>query len=147
MRRLRTAALLLGLVPINTGCAGLVLEPTDTAGVTATKVIFRTLLGVSTLGLSEIWYASRRELDSLLGHHINEAIAQWGPPTQVNEGPDGLSFFTWDSESSYPVPGQVWINCNSGSCTSTGSPSESTMRFHVMLTVDSAGTIVAHSRQ
>jgi hypothetical protein len=149
VQRLRAATFLASFLPILAGCQSLVLQPDDSAGVTTGKVVGRTLLGVSTLGLSEIWYARRRALESWLGHHINEVIASWGPPAQVTEGYGGVRFFTWYSVSSYTTPGQAQTHCDAfGNCYSTFSPAQTNQIQHrTTLTVNSAGTVVAYSAQ
>ena len=123
MRHPSYTAFLAALLFSVAGCQSLVLQPDDSAGVTTGKVIGRTFLGISTLGLSEIWYARRRALESWLGHHINEVVAAWGPPSDVTEGYGGTRFFTWYRASSYTVSGQAHTYCNGyGSCSTTYSP-------------------------
>jgi hypothetical protein len=142
IRNFVLAAALLGA-----GCQSLILQDEDSDETTAWKVVGRTVLGISTIGISEIWYARKRALDSWLGHHINEAVAQWGPPSQVNEGYNGMRFFTWYSTSQYTTPGQAQVHCdNAGNCYSTATPATvNTIQHRTTFTVDSAGRIVAYS--
>ena len=52
------AAIILALIVGITGCASLVLRPTDGAGTRAVKITTRVVLGLSTVGLSEIRVAN-----------------------------------------------------------------------------------------
>lgn len=54
-------ALVIALVLVLEGCSILLVREDDPAPVVATKVTFRTVLGISTLGLSELNLANRRD--------------------------------------------------------------------------------------
>ena len=148
MRR-ETAALLMCVALATPGCQSLTINADDSGGTKFGKVVGRTLLGVSTLGISELYYARKRKLDSWLGHHVNELIASWGPPSVATEGYGGIRFFTWYRTGRYTTPGKVQTYCDDyGNCSSTVNPPKThTIQSRVTFTVDSSGRIVAYSSQ
>ena len=149
MRSNPLAALSLSALIAITGCQSLTLREDDSGGVIAAKALGRTVLGLSTLGISELYYMKNRRLNSWLGAHINQAIAQWGPPSHVGEGYGGMRFFTWYQSSQYVTPGQAQTHCDGyGNCRATATPARvNTIQSRVTFTVNESGTIVAWSAQ
>jgi len=77
------AAILIGLE----ACTGLVLKKDDSDGETAGKVAVRTVMGVYTLGISELFMTTRRrewEFHEVVIHYVglkrDDVVSDWGPP-------------------------------------------------------------------
>jgi hypothetical protein len=145
----KNIAVLVMALAAASGCQSLTLHDDDSGAITGAKIVARTALGVSTMGLSEIYYARNRRLNSWLGAHINQAIAQWGPPSQVSEGYGGMRFFTWYRSSQYTTPGRAQTHCDGwGNCYTTATPARvNTIQSRVTFTVNESGTIVQWSAQ
>jgi hypothetical protein len=87
------------------GCSKLIIREDDNAALISAKAATRTVLGLSTVGMSEgfisdakrkeaqqhKWEQFVRDMDSSIGRMTyDEALSIWGPPTKVERGQDIL---------------------------------------------------------
>ena len=92
-----------------TGCAALIVEPENSIPKKAGKITARSILGLTTFGISELamddvkehrrleeFYAS---LNQSVGHmSYDDALARWGPPVSSAEGVN-IVVATWGTSS------------------------------------------------
>jgi hypothetical protein len=115
MRRVSAAVAMALALPLlfASGCAGLIIESSDSAGAKIGKFTSRFLLGVTTLGYSERLMADEKhyralksfysELDAGLGIlTFDDAITTWGPPESRFDG-DKIVIATWNSETTSEI--------------------------------------------
>ncbi len=123
----RALPLTVGVVYL-TGCTGLFLRPEDSTFKRSTKVAARVVLGVSTLGISEVIMAGAEEdrhsaefyasLDrSVGGMTYDDFLTSWGPSVSIAEGRNIL-VATWGHSTSGPVR----IPIGGSSIAATGAP-------------------------
>lgn len=70
-------------------------------------------------------------MESWMGHHVNEVIASWGPPSQVLDDPPG-KIMTWSIQRRYVIPGYSQTHI-----TGTGYPQGNTIYVQA-----SGGTVI-----
>ena len=156
------AALVLSVGLATAGCASLEINSWDSGQTKFAKVLGRTVLGVATIGFSELNYAGKRAaakrratLNSWIGHGVNELIGSWGPPTSTTEGFGGvISFYTWTRSWQTTTQGKVKTTCNTDTygtqantnCISTVTPATTRSNSRsTTFTIDSSGRITGWS--
>ena len=90
-----------------TGCATLKINRADNIGMKITKGFGRTLLAISTIGYSEIYYKMERTMKSWLGHNDEELMMSWGPPNHITSTRDGGKIITYTQTRSYTSTGHA----------------------------------------
>lgn len=102
------------------GCASLIVRPADSIPKKGAKVLARSVLAVSTLGISEFIEMKNikrrdrlyRYLDSSVGKMtLDEAVAHWGVPPARHDGQSAI-VLEWSSRSTgaFVAPvGKSWV--------------------------------------
>ena len=80
------------------------------------------------------------------GHHVNELIAKWGPPTQVMPDGSGGKILVYSQTKTYTPPGSVQTNVYGYGNFATGyttvnPPQTTSWQAHRMFWVDRNGYI------
>lgn len=76
--------ILVGLM-VTMGCASLHISPSDSTGTKAAKVLARVPVAAVTLGLSELWHVTQRDMEAWVGRSEEDLYLFWGEPTRVTE--------------------------------------------------------------
>ncbi len=88
MIRNLTACILVALTCV--GCAGLRIRDDDGVGGTTAKLSGRTVLWISSFGVSEFYYSHKRlaaSVERQIGSaSYDEILEEWGPPESVARG-------------------------------------------------------------
>ena len=103
---MRTHALIASALLTISGCASLHIEPGDSPGARAAKVVARVPVALATFGLSEAWHSNERVMRSWIGSREADLLMSWGPPRQTLPDGEGGRILVYTESRTYVSPGQ-----------------------------------------